>query len=203
VVGGIEVPLGAINFLVDFRFDSRKQADPETGTVGGVANQITTVAQTTTGYFRVGPLFRYTAGALVAHARADIWLPNDDQYMETSTGKWGLPYPRTEELGKTAVAFRIGADYALNSTTGLYGQLGSDNALYLAGTEKGYYEGNGLYINLGAKFSFGSSSIEIFNKINKIGAKKAPDIAAGSPGGPSKGTNPLTNQFQIDFNLSF
>jgi hypothetical protein len=61
---------------------------------------------------------------------------------------------------------------------------------YLAGEDGN--PGAGLYIKPGIKFTLGSSSIEIFDKINKLGA-------ADKAGGASS----IVNQFQIDLNWSF
>jgi hypothetical protein len=194
-IAGIEVnPIDVLKVVVDTRFDSRKLYDSD-------GNQL----QAKNGYFRVAPLVQFSSGPLTAHARGDIVLQNDGLGSgkgqevplgtDFSKGTWKdiadlhAKWVPVEKLGDTSIAFRVGAAYNLTSTINAYAQVGSDNVSYL--------DGNGLYVKPGIKFTLGSSSIEIFDKINGLGAKEIP--AAGA----LKARSPIVNQFQIDLNWSF
>ncbi|MDR1468192.1 MAG: hypothetical protein LBT00_02740, partial [Spirochaetaceae bacterium] len=102
--------------------------------------------------------------------------------------------------GDVALAPRIGVDYKATDTIGVYFQLGSDNILWIAGQELDgadpYIAGAGVYVKLGGKITLGSSSIEIFDKINKLGA-----VADKNNAGDD--ISSIENRFQIDFNWKF
>jgi hypothetical protein len=169
VIGGVEVPLAPLNIIVDARFDSRNED----------------TAGATTGFIRIGPLVRFTAGALTAHVRGDIGIQNGKSDTIAADSGRGT----TKKVDDASIAFRTGVDYAVNSTLGAYFQVGSDNVAY--------FDGNGLYVKPGVKITLGTASIEIFDKINKLGAKEIP-VA-----GTVKEHSPFNNQFQIDFNWVF
>jgi hypothetical protein len=173
VIGGIEIPLAPLNILVDARFDSRNEDEG------------------TTGFIRIGPLVRFTAGALTAHARGDIGIQNGKSATVAADSGRG----KTEKPEDTSIAFRVGVDYAVNSTLGAYFRVGSDNVAWLAGDKTS--PGNGLYIQPGVKFTLGTSNIEIFDKINRLGAE---ELAATDT---LKARSPVVNQFQIEFAWSF
>jgi hypothetical protein len=170
VIGGIEVPLAPLNIVVDARFDSRSEDDNAK----------------TTGFIRIGPLVRFTAGALTAHARGDIGIQNGKSTKVAGDSGRGATENKNDDA---SIAFRVGVDYAVNSTLGAYFQVGSDNVAY--------FDGNGLYVKPGVKITLGTASIEIFDKINKLGAEKIKQTA------PKDDYSPVNNQFQIDFNWSF
>ncbi|MDR1230639.1 MAG: hypothetical protein LBK61_04470 [Spirochaetaceae bacterium] len=172
VIGGVEIALAPLNIVVDARFDSRNE---DTGT---------------TGFIRIGPLVRFTADALTVHARGDIGIQNGKGTPTGDSGRGNVENPED-----ASIAFRVGADYAVNSTVGAYIQVGSDNVAWLKGDATS--PGNGIYVKPGVKFTLGTSNIEIFDKINRLGAD---DVPAPSP---AKAYSPVNNQFQIDFNWSF
>jgi hypothetical protein len=169
------------------------------------------------GYVRIAPKFIYATGPLTAHLQGDIRIqneaPGEDKYVNGRDGKKtytpkvgdyadittatvaGYTGAIAKYQGDPTVAFRVGADYKVSDTIGAYFQVGSDNVLWFAGDEEYNPLGAGLYLKPGVKITFGASSIEIFDKINRLGAKT---IEAGD-----EDISPVTNQFQVDFNWSF
>jgi hypothetical protein len=134
-------------------------------------------------------------------------------------------YVPVGDFGDMSLAFEVGADYTVSAPLNLYFRFGSDNILFLAGDfdvkENGKYlaentDGNGkvtvadiwkhlqpgagLYAKLGGKITLGSASIEIFDKVNKLGAT---DLQKFNAKKEVESWSPVTNQFQIDFNWSF
>ncbi|MDR0638964.1 MAG: hypothetical protein LBG27_08735 [Spirochaetaceae bacterium] len=197
---GIEVnPIDALKVVVDGRFDTRKYAK-----------------QGKIGYSRFGLKGIFTAGKLSAHLQGDFTVQNEAPEsdgahkgkLENINDVWttivSSDYERTnvpvEALGDPIVAFRIGADYKITDPINAYIQIGSDNVAWFAGQEKDgadpYIAGAGLYIKPGIKITLGSSSIEIFDKINKIGAVSWKNAK-------NDDVSPIANQFQVDFNWSF
>ena len=174
VIGGVEVPLGDLTLAVNARLDTRKHED-----------------HGKTGYTRIGPKVVYKAGALTAYARGDIWLTGEADKPITATNDKGerIFTLNTKEAGDAAIAFRLHGEYKVNDTISPFAQFGSDNVSFAA-----YH---GFYLKPGVTFTFGPSTIVIFDKISNMGADL--DLAA-TDGGPGK---KVTNQFQIDFNLSF
>jgi hypothetical protein len=174
IILGVEVnPVDILKIIVDADIDTRKNDD-----------------HGKTGYIRIGPHVQYSSGPITAHARGDILIQNDDKgvvdydtNMVLTEKTTYVNYVLVEKEGDTSIAFRIGGAYQLTDTANAYLQLGSDNV--------SYFDGNGLYVKLGTVINLGPSAIEIFDKINKIGA----DDFGGS--------SPLTNQFQIDFAWKF
>jgi hypothetical protein len=174
-IAGVEVnPIDVLKVVVDLQFDSRKQED-----------------HGETGYFRIGPLVQFSQGPLTAHAFGNIIVPNDDKGLNTADPEYKIP---VDELGDPSIGFRVGAGYDLTSTINAYAQVGSDNVAYLTGEEG--RPGAGLYIKPGIKFTFGTASIEIFDKINKLGAANKENFEGDT-------YSPITNQLQIDFNWAF
>jgi hypothetical protein len=170
-IAGVQYTAGDLVASLNAKFDGRKitKADATEGQ-----------AAAANGYIRLGPRVNYTVGDILLHGFADIWLPTDSDFEAADS-------PKTEksadpDASSTAIAFRIGAEYKLSDTAKIYGQFGSENV--------GYTDYHGFYLKPGVVFTLGPGSIEIFDKITKIGADE--DI-----GGK------IANQFQIDFNLSF
>jgi hypothetical protein len=196
VIGGLAVPVGDLSIEVGVRYDGRTSDDHGNGIYNAVAvtpGYLEDVGKT--GYLRVAPSLTYTMGALVLHARGNIWVPNDDKNP-------GKDVPTTEKKGETAIAARIDVNYALSSTIGAYFRIGSDNVSYFSadydvakGTDTNGKTGNGLFIRPGIKFALGASNIEIFDTINRIGAG---DIPVGT-----EKVSPITNRFGIDAYLRF
>jgi hypothetical protein len=174
IILGVEVnPVDILKIIVDADIDTRKNDD-----------------HGKTGYIRIGPHVQYSSGPITAHVRGDILIQNDDKgavdydaNMELTEDTTYVNYVLVEKLGDTSIAFRVGGAYQLTDTANAYLQLGSDNV--------SYFDGNGLYVKLGTVINLGPSAIEIFDKVNKIGAD---DFG---------GNSPLTNQFQIDFAWKF
>jgi hypothetical protein len=183
--------------LVDFRLDTRKYE-----THGKI------------GFARIGPKFIYATGPISAHLQGDITIqneaPGEDKLINGRDGKethtavagdyelnGSVP---VEYAGDPIIAARIGVDYKVNSTIGAYFQIGSDNVAWFAGQEQDgtdpYIAGAGLYLKPGIKFTLGSSNIEIFDKINRLGA-------ASWKNAKNDDVSPIENQFQIDFNWVF
>jgi hypothetical protein len=194
---GVEVnPIPGLSALVDLDLDTRKYMD--TAKIG---------------YVRIGPRVSYSTGPLTAHLKGDITIQNEtlkdatkDQSTSTATEKPPVPnsesYARdggpVKELGDPSALVELGGKYAITDTVSAYLNLGSDNVLWLAG-EKNKPVGAGFYAKPGLTIKLGpSSSIEIFDKINKIGATEIPAVT----GGP-KARSPITNQFQIELVWSF
>jgi hypothetical protein len=174
---GLEVnPIEVLKVVVDVDIDSRKAKD-----------------HGATGYFRIGPKVQFSSGPLTAHVQGDIIVPNDDEAWNQADKDGDIP---VEEKGDTTVAFRLGGAYDITSAINAYLQVGSDNVLWFAGEEDKFAPGAGLYIKPGIVFTLGTASVEIFDKINGIGAAEI-----SKPGFLE--FNPLRNQFQIDFNWSF
>jgi hypothetical protein len=130
-------------------------------------------------------------------------------------------YVPVGEPGDMSLAFEVGADYTVSTPLSLYFRFGSDNILFLAGDvdvkENGKYltentdandewkhrqPGAGLYAKLGGKITLGSASIEIFDKVNRLGATDLQKFNAKDTT-VVDAWSPITNQFQIDFNWSF
>jgi hypothetical protein len=168
VLLGVEInPISMLKVVVDARIDSRKLADH--GTIG---------------FTRIAPLVQVSLGKLTAHARGDIIIQNDD------TGTDKANYQKTtsvETWGDAIIACRIGGAYQVTGAANAYLQLGSDNISWI--------DGNGFYAKLGTKITLGTASIEIFDKVNQIGAAELT--------GASGDYSPINNQFQIDLNWTF
>jgi hypothetical protein len=200
VILGVEVnPVSVLKILVDARIDTRKAYDSDVNR---------TPINDKNGYTRIGPLVQYSSGPLTAHVRGDITIQNDG-YGKDSSGKdykgqklaelgvtedllkelHASPWAPIESLGDTILAFRVGGAYQVLEPLNAYLQIGSDNV--------GYVKGAGLYVKPGVKITVGGGSIEIFDKINRLGAE---EIKGADP---IKDHSPITNQFQIDFNWSF
>jgi hypothetical protein len=179
VIAGVEIPLAPLNIVVDARFDSRNEDDNAK----------------TTGFIRIGPLVRYTVGALTVHARGDIGIKNGKSTKLAADSGRGNVEKKAEE--DASIAFRVGADYKVNDTVGAYFRVGSDNVAWLAGDKTS--PGAGLYIQPGVKFTLGTANIEIFDKINKLGAE---ELAADTVKS-LKARSPVVNQFQIEFVWAF
>ncbi|MDR1095385.1 MAG: hypothetical protein LBL31_03250 [Spirochaetaceae bacterium] len=171
---GVEVnPVDIFKIIVDADIDTRKNDD-----------------HGKTGYIRIAPHVQYSGGPITAHARGDILIQNDDKgvvdydtNMVLTEETTYVNYVPVEKVGDTSIAFRVGGAYQFNDTANAYLQLGSDNV--------SFFDGNGLYVKLGTVINLGPSAIEIFDKVNRIGAD---DFG---------GNSPLTNQFQIDFAWKF
>jgi hypothetical protein len=206
ILVGIEVnPIAGLLVIVDGDIDTRKAFDDKNKAIND-----------RNGYIRIGPFVQYSTGPLAAHVKGDITINNDgygkdikgkkktvvefkgkDAYSGkddfSPKGHLAGGAPKTESWGDTVVGVELGAGYDITETINAYLNVGSDNVLYLIGDDKA--PGNGIYAKPGVKISLGSSSIEIFDKINGIAApakKAAPDDISS-----------LTNQFQIDLNWSF
>jgi hypothetical protein len=201
IIAGVEVnPVDGIKVVVDSRFDTRK------------LNKDKNIQDSKVGYARIGPLVQYSAGPLTAHLRGDITLQNDgyikglkgksledvalavladgvdaDKVESTIKGWHAADWVPVEKLGDSILGIRAGAAYQVSELLNAYVQIGSDNI--------GYIKGAGLYIKPGVKFTVGGGSIEIFDKVNRLGAE---DLKAGT-----KDYSPINNQIQIDFNWVF
>jgi hypothetical protein len=198
VLLGIEVnPFAGFTAVVDTRIDTRK-AENHDGT---------------SGYVRIGPKFVYSGvDKLTAHLKGDIGIQLDDDdpktghkgtYAWADGGAAGGGVARENDWD-AALGLELGASYAVTETIKPYLNIGSDNLLWLTGQEEDgatrHSDGNGLYLKPGVVFTISpTASIEIFDKINKIGAVQNEVVV----GGTTKKCGPITNQFQIDFNWSF
>jgi hypothetical protein len=192
---GVEIaPFTGLKIALDGRFDTRKYMDDN--------KQL----NDKNGYALIGVKGEYVINAITAFLKSEIAIQNDgygdstrDQrkvadfptpadkkkYTEDAHAKW----VEVEALGDTSIQFELGGDYKVSDTLNTYIRIGSDNVKW--------FEVNGLYVKPGVKFTLGSSSIEIFDKLNKIGAKEIAEA------GSVKAHSPFSNQFQIDFNWSF
>ncbi|MDR0639687.1 MAG: hypothetical protein LBG27_12440 [Spirochaetaceae bacterium] len=211
-IAGIQVnPISGFTALVDVRLDTRKWETH--GKIGYVRIGPKFV-------YATGPITAHLQGDIKIQNEA----PGEDGTVTDRDGKgkykvkpgnyaeitkvsvtWGdgssEDYQYAKYTGDPTVGVRIGADYKVNDTIGAYLQIGSDNVLWFAGhddltkiAEDGNPFGAGFYIKPGIKFTLGTSSIEIFDKINRLGASTIKLVEDWSP---------VTNQFQIDFNWVF
>jgi hypothetical protein len=184
VILGLEVkPIAGLTAVVDARIDTRKI---ERG-----------YAQTKSGYVRIGPKVQYVTGPLTAHLQGDILITNDgkDEISGEDNYAEGGSLERKEQ-GDATIGLRIGAEYAVTDAIKPYLQIGSDNIAWLTGEDTNR-TGNGLYLKPGVVFTISpTASIEIFDKINKLGAKPQVDQILDE-------YSSITNQFQIDVNWSF
>jgi hypothetical protein len=175
------------------------------------------------GYVRIGPLVQYSSGKITAHLRGDITIRNDG-YGKSGTeslkgkkitdltsadktkvieadggtikGNRISDWTSVENVGDSIIAFRVGGAYQVTDAVNAYLQIGSDNLTYFKGSDK--LTGNGLYVKPGVVIKLGAnSSIEIFDKINKIGTEKIKQTA------PNDDYSPIRNEFQIDLNWIF
>jgi hypothetical protein len=189
IIAGVEVnPVAGFKIVVDSRFDTRK------------LDSKSNYQETKVGYARIGPLFQYSTGPLTAHLRGDITIHNSDGYLDGQKGTelngdfddakalhaakdWWAP---VEKMGDPILGIRAGAAYQVTAPLNAYIQIGSDNI--------GYIKGAGLYIKPGVKFTVGGGSVEIFDKVNRLGAEDLKGV---------KDYSPVTNQIQVDFNWVF
>jgi hypothetical protein len=120
-------------------------------------------------------------------------------------------YVSVETYGDPSLGFELGAEYKVAETITAYLKLGSDNLLWIAGDVKydkdnpiksTYSPGAGLWVKPGVKITLGAANIDIFDKIDKIGASDL-DYVYQDGGDKDGTTSPITNQFQIDFNWKF
>jgi hypothetical protein len=65
-----------------------------------------------------------------------------------------------------------------------------------------YSPGAGIFVKPGVKIALGSTSIEIFDKVNGIGATSLQKSGAKQDDPPIS-ISPVTNQVQIDLNWKF
>jgi hypothetical protein len=211
ILAGVEVnPIAGLLVIVDGDIDTRKARDDKNKAIND-----------RNGYIRIGPFVQYSTGPLAAHVQGDITIRNDgygknngkalkgekikdylgylDNIVKFEGGKDAKTedWVPVEKIGDPIVAVELGASYGITETINAYLNLGSDNVLYPLGTED--VPGSGIYAKPGVKIALGSSSIEIFDKINGIGA---PALKKGSNNGKDD-LSSLTNQFQIDLNWSF
>jgi hypothetical protein len=206
VIAGFEVnPIAPLKIVLDARFDTRKFDKDLLGW------------KNTIGYTRVGLRAQYdVTSQFNVHLQGTVFKPNESvdengeiDGVSVTRARFGggepsnafnsADYGNVEKLGDLALAPRIGVDYKATDTIGLSFQLGSDNILWIAGQELDgadpYLAGAGIYVKLGGKITLGTSSIEIFDKINKIGAV--------SDNSGAEDVSPITNQFQVDFVWKF
>ncbi|MDR0638959.1 MAG: hypothetical protein LBG27_08710, partial [Spirochaetaceae bacterium] len=242
---GVEVnPIDALKVVLDTDFDTRKFEDH--AKIGSSRIGLK-------GEYTAGPLTAHLQGDAriqnekYADLLEDIGKAEADSRLKavaagfqvtnkTSRGEAKTPtdhakiyyadYVPVGNPGDLSLAFRIGADYKVNDTIGVYLQIGSENILWFKGDvdlkKSGEYvaeeeakvdpnydamwkyqmPGAGLYAKLGGKITFGTSSIEIFDKINRIGAG---DLEKQNATDKTKydSYSPITNQFQVDFNWVF
>jgi hypothetical protein len=130
-----------------------------------------------------------------------------------------VDYKPVETLGDPSLGFELGAEYKVAETITAYLKLGSDNLLWFAGDvdlkltsgsvnikDSAYAPGAGLWVKPGVKIALGAASIEIFDKIDKIGAADLQYLGETSDTNSATKVysfSPITNQFQIDFNWAF
>jgi hypothetical protein len=242
---GVEVsPVSALKVAVDGRFDTRKFEDHAkigSNRIGlkGVYTVSSALSVHLQGDLRIQNEAMADLQKDIVKAKADSHLKavanavqasqasKDAKTLEDQAKVYYADYVPVGNPGDASLAFRIGADYKVTDTIGVYLQIGSDNILWFAGDidlkesaeyaakeqAKGadmnydaYWKyqmpGAGLYAKLGGKITLGTSSIEIFDKINRIGAT---DLQKANAKDASKfdSWSPITNQFQIDFNWVF
>jgi hypothetical protein len=156
-IAGVEIPLGALNVALNLR------------TLSG-----------DTGYFWIGPKVTFKADALSVYGKFNVSIDSDDKVKTSGDWRGGA----VEAEGDIGFNFEAEARYALNSTTGIYGRLGSDNVAYLAG--------NGLWIRPGVTFAIGpNTNIEIFDTLSGLGKDD-----------PAKG-KAFANQLQVELVWTF
>jgi hypothetical protein len=127
--------------------------------------------------FLIGPKVSFDQDAISAYAQANIKIDtkSDDKRI-ISTAK---------EDGDTSIGFEVGASYKVTSEIKPYLSLGSDNVSYL--------DKNGVWVKLGADFSFGNGiSIGVFDKISRLGGDA--DVY---------GKTENVNQVQVNFGWAF
>jgi hypothetical protein len=214
ILGGVEVkPIAPLTVLLEARHDSRKFNKNTDGNIQD--NKI--------GFTNIVLKGQYEIGAITAHLQGSIFLQNNvSEKGDTAKGENEYQYYidgvqveqsdryvqkdlLTEKPGDMAFAFELGGDSKLNDIVNAYLNIGSDNVAWLAGDidiKKNPaldHPGNGLFVKPGVKIAIGGGSIEIFDKINGLGAKDREYTK-----GPSVETySSVTNQLQVDFNWSF
>jgi hypothetical protein len=222
VILGVSVkPIEPLIVVADARIDTRTYSDDE---FYFGDNEI--------GYARIGLKGEYAViPALKASLKLDILIQNDSAERDTSDGstdpftqyydtKKGTKltkesyaeYKPVETYGDMSLGFEVKGDYTVNDMIGLYLAIGSDNVLWLAGDvslnkddlhKSTYRPGAGLYVKPGVTLALGSASIEIFDKIDKIGATDNQYFYQDSGDYKINSVSPITNQFQIEFVWSF
>jgi hypothetical protein len=192
---GVEaIPLSILKVAVNARIDTRKYQNDK----GDAINN-------KNGYLRIGGKVAFEDGPLSAFVVGSAVIQNDgfakgvkgtkvvyEQSSDDFTKYYNYTHANwvnVEKVGDTSVNFEVGADYKITTDTKAYIRVGSDNVAW--------FEGNGAYIKPGVSFTLGSASVEIFNKLSKIGAK---DIGAYEK---VKKHSQLKEQFQVNFGWAF
>jgi hypothetical protein len=214
-IAGIAVhPIDPLHIVVDARFDTRKLKGEDyiKWVIKSGARLGAEESNNKVGYVRIGPKVQYAAGPITAHLQGDIIIQNespdsdgkiDDKVVtafDYALGGGSVPVP-VESLGDNIIAFRVGGDYKITSAINAYLQIGSDNVSWFAGDKDS--PGAGLYIKPGIKFTFGTTTIEIFDKVNRLGAADLKAKAATATALAVGERSPVANEIQIDFNWSF
>jgi hypothetical protein len=210
IIAGAEVhPIDPLKVVVDARIDTRKF---DKAAEVRPFNQV--------GYARIGLKAQYATGPLTAYLKGSAFLPNskadEKQQIDgvpvanadfAGIGKpGGYAYADSalvKYLGDPSFAVELSGTYTVGAA-GIYFNVGSDNVAWIAGDgklkingEETNRPGAGIYVKPGVKFTLGTTSIEIFDKVNRIGAAELPATST------TKARSPISNTFQIDFNWSF
>jgi hypothetical protein len=231
-VAGVSVkPIDPLIVVLDAQIDSRKYDDGDFAF--GFYDETNERFLQKIGYTRIGLKGQYAViPALTASLKFDLTLQNDGAEREKDdkiTNYYNydandpsknvtlvkINYARSvpvETYGDPSLGFEIGATYAVNAISA-YLNIGSDNLLWIAGdveynktdgTKWTYSPGAGIYVKPGVTITLGAATIEIFDKIDKIGASDLWYMYRDANNNVKDGTaSPVTNQFQVDFNWKF
>jgi hypothetical protein len=216
ILAGVEAnPIAPLKVMFEVMHDTRK------------FNKDFNILESKVGFTRITLKGLYEIGPITAHLQGDIAIQNQSAdkgdttktqldgsaqdekkfYIDRKnvTDKTYAYYVPVEKLGDMSFAFEVGGDYKLNDIFNAYLNIGSDNVAWLAGDindKKGIQRpGNGLFVKPGVKIAIGGGSIEIFDKINGLGAADNEKYDGNTDKTTSYSS--ITNQFQIDFNWSF
>jgi hypothetical protein len=216
ILGGLEVhPIDPLKVSLEVWHDTRKFNENKKDNIQG--NKI--------GFTNIALKGQYGIGAITAHLQGSLFLQNNS--AEQGDGKADKPnknayyidkkvvtqadnYVQKDLLvgapGDAALKFRIGGEYKISDALSAYLQFGSENLLWIAGdidAKKSIDKpGAGLYVKPGVKIAIGGGNIEIFDKIDRIGAKDSETLNKKDSTKVDK-TSLVTNQLQIEFVWSF
>jgi hypothetical protein len=226
VIAGVSAkPIDPLTVVLDAHIDSRKYVDEKTffgsNKIGftrvGLKGEYAVIPALTA--FLKLDLLLQNEGAERAPSGAEQFTQyykydKDDSTKRVKLAKTNyVRYVPVETYGDMSLGFEIGGTYKASNTISAYLNIGSDNLLWLAGdveynkkepAKSTYSPGAGLYVKPGVKIDLGGPNIEIFDKIDKIGAADSWYVYEDTDGTTKDGTtSPVTNQFQVELVWKF
>jgi hypothetical protein len=175
IIAGVEVhPIEPLKVGLNTQIDTRKFNKNADQNINAIK----------IGYSKIGLKGNFVTGPLTVNGKGVVVVHNSDDAGTYVNDIW------VEKVGDLGFEFELGGEYKIlsNVTGKLY--FGSGNAAYFAG--------NGLWVKPAVAFSLGSASVEIFDRVGRIGADEA-KIKDAKTGASSA----IENKFQINFAWSF